>query len=1261
MRRGKANATPSNSISVRRGTELDISELAHPVHRHVLGYVLAWVLGGSLDRRQQSVFDMRLRELGALEISESSSSIYNSFVDMETGALIPCTGDNVQVGVRMLQQGFFRGMDEPAYDDAAFTGARQDSFFFPTGPSLALQHVLVTWLAAGRPALLVGPPGSGKTEILTRVMRSDAAAQLIYLPLSSDMRGSDLCRGIQGGLERRRPDLYTNRLGSHVPILLDDLHIFSVRGAEVLTSAAAAAHGGRAIPEKDCFEPTALEWLRSYFDNGVFLSEDGTGMFQVPRVWLGSTACRAPIMSGPFKMSERVARHWLVANTSEWSGYSSTNSLFTAIVCSPLFKACVQHNLGQIFAEPTQEESHWLMHSTEAILQCFLDLGTRISTIFTPDEMEIPRALYPNLRCLSTALQDMVHLLDTQMQARRTFIMTALPKISSAWVYTTTRAIVDRVQDPGKAEAAREAIVSVAVKYLAPIDRGLIGAMAVESENSSPEYLAGVALRGYAIRSHHLLAPDSRMVFESVFDAVRGLKDHQAFSVEASVEEAEPTCFKRSISRLLLPGMASRVFQMAYILQQQRSSNYVCLAGTTGCGKASLMRMACALADMDYVPVSSTLRQHEIIDLVCGSARSCAVDGRRVVLAVHCKPGHLTSLLPLLQLLFSEAGPPLYLQQALSDLMRRTDRGVIGTRSPPPTASESQAKGPDPMLLVAERLRVVFLLDTRDIAPMMRSCPALMSRGRLVVFGEYSSEDLVTAAQMASYNMPLLASGRAPKEIRARGVGREDGRASGKKLSGRLKFIHDQFDQQMGRDIDLQKLAKLAVLMHESAVAALTAAGMPPGCCSVTKLFQMLATFSTVLDMHEQVLRDSFVASKWAIEEMQHLVKVLEDLREQDRALAPILSELVSQANALMIEINVLEHEKEDSTRKFEFEQAKVDEALSTIQDLMGAAEADVKLVESRYRACVGDLTGMTDNDLYEVRAYMLHSPPALVKTVMMGVLCALGIAEDWDNAKKLLMDTERGLLTRYAWISHEPCSSSRPLAPDLTLLVRYPICRLSKFDVNSVGERRVAKLKRHLDNPLFKPAAVAQVSKALRNISEWVIRVFDYASVKLMVEEKASKIREGRAKIDKAKEHLEVRHQTVVALTSRIKAMKEEHDSLLEREKRMEREMNNLRENMSTVEEALEFLHVRRSASWSKLVALHLAGSHSSFLLNDSRCRPRRPAGTLRLRGLATGYPSSGATPFWRRHASPTLAASGRRRSTTYWRSGCRSQRTAN
>lgn len=480
-----------------------------------------------------------------------------------------------------------------------------------------------------------------------------------------------------------------------MPILVDDVHVMSLDGMD------RTGNLNKPIPEKDAFEPGTFAWIRHFCDTGLFLGEDGRESFQVPRAWMAISGCHNPLLNGPWRMSNRLTRHLWIACMGEWINHQSPASLFMYQISSPILRSSIEYELKNMFAsikrealpsaygeeemeltKALKEEQSWLQMCTDSLNTAMMDLGSRIGSILTMDNLEVPRALFPNLRSLMYMLSDMKELLRAQTVARRKLLPNSVPRVASTFVYCASSSFGDRIGDPQKLDNMLEAIVSVAMKTLVPLDRSLLGTIALDSESLTTEYLEAVAHRGFASREVKVVAEDPRIQFESLHAELLNRRNHPAFDVCIS-QEGEPeiveNCFKRVISRMLLPDMPSRVHRLAFALERPTVTDYLCLAGAPGSGRRSALRMACALVDARYIEVSRAFDVDWIVAKIGDAASAAFGEERKVVVSIRCDVDHLASLMPVVQLV-NQGVFPLSMQSVVEpDLLRESERGGVAT------------------------------------------------------------------------------------------------------------------------------------------------------------------------------------------------------------------------------------------------------------------------------------------------------------------------------------------------------------------------------------------------------------------------------------------------------------------------------------------------------------------------------------------------------------------------------------------------------
>eukprot|EP01116_Phalansterium_solitarium_P017128 TRINITY_DN413_c0_g1_i5.p1 TRINITY_DN413_c0_g1~~TRINITY_DN413_c0_g1_i5.p1 ORF type:complete len:4163 (-),score=2181.62 TRINITY_DN413_c0_g1_i5:539-13027(-) len=202
----------------------------------------------------------------------------------------------------------------------------------------------------------------------------------------------------------------------------------------------------------------------------------------------------------------------------------------------------------------------------------------------------------------------------------------------------------------------------------------------------------------------------------------------------------------------------------------------------------------------------------------------------------------------------------------------------------------------------------------------------------------------------------------------------------------------------------------------------------------------------------------------------------------------------------------IVEREEEEANKMAEETKAIADDAERDLAEALPALEAAEQALKT-----------LNKNDITEVKS--LQRPPAGVKMVMETVCILLTVKpkkidvdgkkvdDYWEGAKKVLND------------------------------VRF-LESLIEFDKDNIDPGVISKLKPYIDNPGFKPAEIAKVSKACTSLCLWVRAIESYYHIARAVAPKRERLKQAQeslaatlANLNEAKAKLKAVMDNVAAL----------------------------------------------------------------------------------------------------------------------------------
>ena len=523
---------------------------------------IVWGIGGSLDGFERERFESFLRHQVDTFEAKVDEEEYEPVVPAPGLSLFDHFIDKAEPRWRPWLDG--HEMDNFVYSP----NMRFSDIFVPTSGSAALEHLTRGAVCRGTHLLLAGPPGTGKTALMSRVQHD---LTRMYIPASISLSAQTSANAVQGWMSdqcvRRKRRVFGPPVGYKLVLLFDDFN----------------------LPQK---EPSGaqppLEAVRQLLTVGGWYHVKSMQFrsFQ-DYIILGSMAAPA----GHQGISERLQRHFITCWVPELSN-TDKRYIFGVIM----------NGFFQTF--PAEVKA-----LVPNIISATVDIYDHIRDTLRPTPRKA-HYLY-NMRDVARVFQGITLASPSSVQTKEA--------LSRLWAHEVARVLRDRLLDPTDAQTLDEAAMAAVEKHLPEVEEKdtLLAALehslvfgdfvragaAVESRDgaasgaSSPRGSVDSSLdspRSPAAaarsepRGYHQL-PDIPNIARHLTELL------EDFNMDSPANAMDLVFFDDAVKHL------SRLLR---VLQQPRG--HMLLLGFGGTGRRSLTRLASYLSDYNMVQITAS-------------------------------------------------------------------------------------------------------------------------------------------------------------------------------------------------------------------------------------------------------------------------------------------------------------------------------------------------------------------------------------------------------------------------------------------------------------------------------------------------------------------------------------------------------------------------------------------------------------------------------------------------------------------------------
>ncbi|KAJ9508104.1 hypothetical protein QJQ45_021416, partial [Haematococcus lacustris] len=288
-------------------------------------------------------------------------------------------------------------------------------------------------------------------------------------------------------------------------------------------------------------------------------------------------------------------------------------------------------------------------------------------------------------------------------------------------------------------------------------------------------------------------------------------------------------------------------------------------------------------------------------------------------------------------------------------------------------------------------------------------------------------------------------------------------------------------------------LAQVLVALHKQAEQLLWEQGLlaPKAQLPFVKVADMMEVLARLHGAQLKLLRAQQSALWMSLQKLSmghaHTVRAAGDLQQLQQATDARSQQVVDAQHKL----RVLSSYEGQVARELQTQSALVEQHNTVVTAVTEEIDAALDSAQRRYRQALQEVSGLTENDLAELRSYT--HPPERVRMVLMAVATLFELPTDWRAAQKLLGEQNPKLLER-----------------------------LVNFQTSGLSVVTLAKVSRIIAEPEFNIVQVESHSRAAKPLCWWVLSVVELLRAGRQADLKRSKIAEAEERLGAARKYVQ-------------------------------------------------------------------------------------------------------------------------------------------
>ena len=265
--------------------------------------------------------------------------------------------------------------------------------------------------------------------------------------------------------------------------------------------------------------------------------------------------------------------------------------------------------------------------------------------------------------------------------------------------------------------------------------------------------------------------------------------------------------------------------------------------------------------------------------------------------------------------------------------------------------------------------------------------------------------------------------------------------------------------------------------------------------------------------------------------------EMVESLKIDLLKLQPVLEQAAIDTAKLLEEVTVDKAKAEEVQIMVTAESVKVNEIAAQATAIKIDAQADLDEALPAFEGAVKALKSLSKADITEVKGFA--KPPPLVQTVLEAVCILKGVKPTWDDAKKIMSDTNF-------------------------------LQSLETFDKDNILPKVLKSIQVYMTNPDFTPDNVERVSKAAKSLSMWVRAMDTYARIAKNVEPKRQALQAAEKQVAEMNALLAEKTSELRKVQDRVAALEEKLNTTLRQKEALQKQSDETTARLGRAEELM-------------------------------------------------------------------------------------------
>jgi len=289
-----------------------------------------------------------------------------------------------------------------------------------------------------------------------------------------------------------------------------------------------------------------------------------------------------------------------------------------------------------------------------------------------------------------------------------------------------------------------------------------------------------------------------------------------------------------------------------------------------------------------------------------------------------------------------------------------------------------------------------------------------------------------------------------------------------------------------------------------------------------TSYLELLRLYTGMLNTQRDIVIKKIQRYTGGLTKLAETNEMVEGLQIKLKDLQPVLEKAQSDTAALLVQLEIDQKEADVQAAIAAKDEAECSEVAKNVAVIKEDCQADLDEALPAYYNAVKALKSLDKKQIQEVKSFA--NPPRLVGYVLEGVCILLGVKETWDDAKKLMNQSNF-------------------------------LEQLQNYDKDNIDPKVIKKVTKYIKDPEFQPDVISKVSQAATSLCLWVRAIYKYNEVALTIAPKKAKLAEAEGQLEAAQTLLNQKREALAKVLARLAELKAQFTASLNKRDELDRQ----------------------------------------------------------------------------------------------------------